>query len=86
MIEEISWAADIDQFRKAHLGDDGTEFYSSDRQCAVERYQVGKISPGYINVAVFGPNFWNKFVSQCFRAQRTFCHHRVRVLEQQGDV
>lgn len=27
---------------------------------AVDRYRVGKASPGRINVVVFGPKFWKK--------------------------
>lgn len=32
--------------------------------CAVDRYLVGKISPGIMNVVVFGPKFWKKFTKQ----------------------
>lgn len=31
---------------------------------AVERYRVGKISPGMIKVVVLGPKFWKKLVKQ----------------------
>lgn len=31
---------------------------------AVERYRVGKASPGIMNVVVLGPKFWKKLARQ----------------------
>jgi hypothetical protein len=39
--------------------------------CAVDRYRVGKTSPGMMNVVVFGPKFWKKLARQ-YRKTKAF--------------
>lgn len=51
--ENIAWARTAPNFPQA-----------ADTPWAVERYRVGKTSPGYTKVVVFGPKFWKKLAKQ----------------------
>ena len=44
---------------------------AAERPWAVERYLVGKTSPGITKVVTFGPKFWKKFARQ-YRNIRSF--------------